>query len=569
MAPLMTRVLLLIAAMTLLVACDEKKVARSTTESAPGKPLVDAEGRCQHRLPPALCTKCNPSLVPVFQAKGDFCEDHGFPKSFCPTCNPGAEIPNIGATDPPADWCGGHGLPESQCTKCNPELIEKFKEAGDFCEEHGFPESVCPVCNPQTPPVRAAAADWCVEHGLPESKCTKCNPNLVQDFVEAGDFCKEHGFPESVCPKCNPQTPPAGAEKAAIEARVVRLQSPELERTAGFKTTKAKRTQAGSSVECTTQLEFDADRVADIRAIVPGVVKTVRIELGEEVKPGTPLFDLESTRVSEIQGALQQATERTRVAELQLERQQRLLATGATSQSGVELAEQELASAEAQRRAAQASLRMTGAAQAAPTGRYTLVSPLAGTVVRRPAVVGLLASENVSLATVADTSVMWAVCDVPETDASRVAIGQKVTVTPGGQTDQSFAGEVTWVAMEVDPRTRTVAARAELENPGGKLRANQFARARIETGATQSAVSVPRSAVQRVGDMEVVFVRTAPGVYEPRVVRRFGAGETVQVAGRIEEGEAVVTTGAVLLRTEIMPGSIGAGCCEAGAPGAD
>ena len=108
---------------------------------------------------------------------------------------------------------------------------------------------------------------------------------------------------------------------------------------------------------------------------------------------------------------------------------------------------------------------------------------------------------------------------------------------------------------------------AELPNPTGALRANQFGLARIDTSAARAAVAVPRAAVQRVGALDVVFVRTGPGVYEPRVVKRVGDGEVVGVEGRLVDGDAVVTTGAVLLRTEIMPGSIGAGCCEAEARG--
>jgi cobalt-zinc-cadmium efflux system membrane fusion protein len=72
--------------------------------------------------------------------------------------------------------------------------------------------------------------------------------------------------------------------------------------------------------------------------------------------------------------------------------------------------------------------------------------------------------------------------------------------------------------------------------------------------------------VQRIDENEVVFVRTAPGVYEPRVVERHGEGEQVRIEGRVEAGDALVTTGAVLLRTEILPGSIGAGCCEVEPP---
>jgi cobalt-zinc-cadmium efflux system membrane fusion protein len=158
---------------------------------------------------------------------------------------------------------------------------------------------------------------------------------------------------------------------------------------------------------------------------------------------------------------------------------------------------------------------------------------------------------------------------VSEADSSRVALGQKVVVTVEGDPGSPIEGELTWIAAEVDPRTRTVSTRAEVPNPNGSLRANQFARARIETTAPRTAVSVPRTAVQRVGTREVVFVRARPGVYEPRVVKRHGDSERVQLEGRLRAGEEVVTTGAVLLRTEITPGSIGAGCCEVEPRGKD
>lgn len=46
------------------------------------------------------------------------------------------------------DWCGEHQVPESLCTRCNPELIPAFEATGDWCAEHGLPESQCMVCNP-------------------------------------------------------------------------------------------------------------------------------------------------------------------------------------------------------------------------------------------------------------------------------------------------------------------------------------------------------------------------------------------------------------------------------------
>ncbi len=46
------------------------------------------------------------------------------------------------------DWCVGHGVPESQCTRCNPSLIPAFQATGDWCAEHGLPMSQCLQCNP-------------------------------------------------------------------------------------------------------------------------------------------------------------------------------------------------------------------------------------------------------------------------------------------------------------------------------------------------------------------------------------------------------------------------------------
>ncbi len=46
------------------------------------------------------------------------------------------------------DWCVEHGVPESQCTRCNPSLVPAFQATGDWCPEHGLPESQCLLCDP-------------------------------------------------------------------------------------------------------------------------------------------------------------------------------------------------------------------------------------------------------------------------------------------------------------------------------------------------------------------------------------------------------------------------------------
>ena len=52
------------------------------------------------------------------------------------------------------DWCAEHEVPESLCTRCDPSLVPAFQATGDWCPEHGLPESQCLVCNPDLRIVR-------------------------------------------------------------------------------------------------------------------------------------------------------------------------------------------------------------------------------------------------------------------------------------------------------------------------------------------------------------------------------------------------------------------------------
>ena len=471
----------------------------------------------------------------------------------------------------PSDWCKEHSLPESMCTKCHPELTERYTKAGDFCAGHGCPESVCPKCHPMDPPAATASAgaeaggEWCKGHGLPESHCTKCHPELIDKFKQAGDWCAEHGFPESACPKCNPMDPPGGiAAIPGVEPGTkIILKQADHEAAVGVETVPAKKIAVGLGTRAPARIEFDRNQFADIRAAVPGIVRKVLVDLGEKVEKGTPLFVLESPHVGEVQAKIRAAAQEAKTTRANLERQETLFEKGLTPERKVEVARQEFQAAESKLRSHRSALRLAGAAETSSTGRYTLRSPIAGTIVERPGVVGAFATEETSLASVADTSKMWAMLDVAEKDSFALESGQPVVLSIDGAGDAEFDGKITWISPQVDARTRTVQVRAEIDNSQGRLRANQFARAEIGIAPDRHGLVVPKAAVQRLNEGTVVFVRKEEGTYEPRVVEVGRTdGDIVQVRGNLKPGEPVVTTGAFVLKTELSRDSIGAGCCE-------
>jgi membrane fusion protein, heavy metal efflux system len=109
----MRRLLVLITLIPLAAAsgCGKKETAKATTaaKQAAAEPKKDTQeaGICkEHGVLEALCTKCNPKLVPIFQAKGDWCAEHGLPESVCPICSPergGKPAMDVAGDDAPPD----------------------------------------------------------------------------------------------------------------------------------------------------------------------------------------------------------------------------------------------------------------------------------------------------------------------------------------------------------------------------------------------------------------------------------------------------------------------------------
>jgi membrane fusion protein, heavy metal efflux system len=458
-----------------------------------------------------------------------------------------------------------HRVPADLCTQCNPDLVPVFQSQGDWCEEHGVPKSQCLKCNPKLTFAAAAPQDWCKEHAVPESKCTKCNPRLVAKFVEAGDYCREHGYPESVCPLCHPDRVPAGQEPPVFPepGLKVRLASAQTARDVGIQTRVAEARAVGKVLEVVGQLDFDQNRLAQLSARGEALVVDVKVDVGDDVKEGQALVVLTSAAVGADQARLAAARARLDAARASVAREEQLAASGLSPRKSLEEARRELAAAQAEHDAARSALGAAGAALDGGGGRYVLRAPFAGTVVARDAVAGKTASAGQVLVQVADLSTMWAQLEVPEADAALVRPGQAVRIVFEGTRAEPREAKIARVAAAVDPASRTVRARVELPNRERTMKAGVFLRAQIRVTGEHEGLLVPKEAVQRAESRTLVFVKRGEGLFEPVAVRTGEAeGDLVEVVSGLAPGSEVVTTGAFLLKTEIMKESIGAGCCD-------
>lgn len=432
------------------------------------------------------------------------------------------------------------------------------------CADDGTPEATASASSSVQP--GAADPALCDEHGVLASVCTQCNPSLAPVFQAKGDWCGEHGFPESFCPVCSPEAggrpavQPTGGDGAPAEGLTVRFRTRATAAQAGLEVVAAEAADWTGGTEVVARLDWDPTRVAAVSARVPGLVGAVRADVGDPVVAGQELAVLRSAHVAADRSRLVAARQGLEVAAAEVARKTELLEGGVSAQRELLAAEQALAQAEAELAAVRAELAIVGGGGG---DRMAVNSPLDGVVAARHVSVGAAIGREQVLFEVVDPSEIWAVLDVPERLLGTVAVGQPVSLRLDAFPDEQWTGSLAALSPVVDPATRTARARVVLPNSEGRLRANLYGTARVRDTTAQSAVVVPSAAVQRAGEVWLVFVQQAVDRYEVRRVKVKGrSGGSVAVVGSVQPGDKVVTTGSFLLKTETLKDSIGAGCCD-------
>lgn len=185
-----------------------------------------------------------------------------------------------------------------------------------------------------------------------------------------------------------------------------------------------------------------------------------------------------------------------------------------------------------------------------PNARYTLVAPAGGVIAELGVREGVAVSPGMTLFRIAGLEKVWAVAEVPEAQAVQLKRGQKVSAALQADPSQTFTGTMQEILPQVNAATRTLQARFEVDNRGGKLVPGMLLRLQV-TGSTASRLVVPSEAVIRTGTRAVAIVRKDNGAFEPREVK-LGAdlGDLLEVVQGLTEGDQVVASGQFLVDSE-------------------
>jgi cobalt-zinc-cadmium efflux system membrane fusion protein len=331
---------------------------------------------------------------------------------------------------------------------------------------------------------------------------------------------------------------------------------------AGITATPVSTGKSTATMQLPGVVEPNAYKQVVVTPLVAGRITRVLAELGQQVKQGQTLAQVFSPELAEAHTKFVSARAELDAHERELRRTEKLVEIGAASRQELERIHAEHTARAADVQSARSRLVLLGVpertidsvAVGKPVDATTGVpAPLAGVVTERLANVGQNVDTATKLFTVVDLSTVWVVADVYEKDFSRVRIGSPVTVTTEAYPGLALQGRISYIDPQVSADTRTAKARVEVPNPRAELRLGMLAQVSVGDAGQVSLPVIPRTAVQNVGDRDVVYVvnPSEPGQFVEREVRLGDAtGDQVPVLAGLSVNDVVVSEGSFYVRAE-------------------
>ncbi len=341
-------------------------------------------------------------------------------------------------------------------------------------------------------------------------------------------------------------------EASKPEADALQVRAPESLRPQ-IQVSEVQTLELSDTLRVAGQIDFDEQSLTRIGASVTGRVTQIQATLGQIVNKGDALALINSSELSGSQLAYLRARSEKELHRRNAERAKTLFEADVISAAELQRRESEYEIAAAETRAAQDQLRVLGVSpksidRLANTGTIdsvsTVMATIKGVVVERKIATGQVVQPSDVLFAVADLSRVWAVAQVPEQQVGQVTVGQSVSIEVPALGHQMLQGKLIYVGQTVNPESRTVLVRTELDNKNGRLKPSMLASMLIESAPIKRLV-IPITAVVRQDDTDHVFVELSDNVFRLTPVKLAAEqnGQRVVLEG-LKAGMRIVSDGA-------------------------
>ena len=296
------------------------------------------------------------------------------------------------------------------------------------------------------------------------------------------------------------------------------------------------------------RLVWNEDRTVRVFAPFGGRVSAIAVRPGDRVKAGQTLAVIAAPELGVAQAEARKSEQDYALAQKNLARVQELFNAGVAPAKDLQAAQADVARTGAERQRTAAKLKLYGKTDTVDQS-LPLRTPINGVVVERNLNPGQEirpdSQGDKGLFVISDPTKLWFLLDVAEKDVALVKAGTDVSLTTTSLGDERVRGRILHVADLVDPQSRTVKVRGEVENPDQRLKAEMYVVAELRVPAPGGYL-VPSRAVYLRGEQHYVFIDEGNGRYARRAVR----------VGPLTDGYQVVLQGLGANDKVVLDGSL-------------
>lgn len=355
---------------------------------------------------------------------------------------------------------------------------------------------------------------------------------------------------------CSPKKEEVVAEVAPVDPNVVELTEQLAQQ---VKLHTVAKVEMREYFRVPASIQVDEQRMARIGASVTGRIKDIEATLGQQVKQGQVLATLNSTELAQSQLMYIKSSQQIGLQTKAVERAKLLQEADVIGNAELQRREAELSSAQAELNAARDQLLVLGMNEAAidklgGTGQirsYSNVNArISGTVISRKVNLGQVVQPAEELFIIADLSRLWVVAEVPEQQIELIDTGEEVSVEIPALDYKKFKAKLIYEGDIVNPQTRTVTVRSDIDNSNKEIKPDMLASMLIQSNPI-SKLAVPLESIVRENDQTHVYVQIEPRKFKLREVTLGTESDgLVAIMQGVDAGDIVVASGAFHVNNE-------------------
>ncbi|WP_448555740.1 efflux RND transporter periplasmic adaptor subunit [Thalassotalea montiporae] len=319
--------------------------------------------------------------------------------------------------------------------------------------------------------------------------------------------------------------------------------APHVINNLGVRTAIAKKSPLVHQINTLGVVQYDQDSIVHIHPRVAGWVEQLFVKAaGDQIKAEQPLYTLYSPELVNAQEEFLIALNRANVASTANAHASK----NSPNNSLVKAAKARLSALHLSESFIEL---LTKSRQVQQT--VTFYAPKSGVINNLKIREGFYVEPGNTLMSIGDLSSVWVEAQVLESDASFIAVGNKVSMSLDFLPGQTWQGEVDYIYPTLRADNRTLRARLKFINPNEQLKPNMYAQVTIDATPSEPTVNVPLSAVIRTGLQDRVLLALGDGQFKSVAVRLGQvSGEQVAILDALEAGDEVVISAQFLIDSE-------------------